>query len=164
MQGYRTIVLALACATLLSGCGQGAQGAAAHPDGWQAKGKLWIDPQNPREQYSIVSNPNSSLSLSDLASQVTTDALLSHKGARLLRADRFPACPGEAGLQTFLVRASGGTDVLRIAFTQWSGTAVVASYQRPSPTPDDPAAVSAMTRAVCSAVVGAPTLPPAVAL
>ncbi len=163
MRGFRTIVLTLACASLITGCGaQGGQGSAAHPDGWKAQGKVWIDPRNPREQFSAVSNSNSGgASLSDLASQVTTDALLTHKGARLLRSDRFPGCPGEAGLQSFAVTGPHETDVLRVAFTQWNGNAVIGSYQRPAAISDDPAAVMALTQAVCSAVAGTPTLPPA---
>ena len=47
-----------------------------------------------------------------------------------------------------------------VAYTQWSGNGVTAVYVRPRNVPDDPAVVSALTRAVCSAVSGAPTLPP----
>jgi hypothetical protein len=158
MRGY----LIMACALLLTACGgQGGAGAQAHPDGWQSKGGAWIDPQDPRQRFASTSKQNAAnLTLGDLASQVTTDMLLSNKGARMLRADRYPGCPGEAGLQTFAVRAPGETEVLRVAFTQWNGTIVTTTYRRPSAALDDPAAVTALTRSVCSAVAGTPTLPP----
>lgn len=96
---------------------------------------------------------NSSGTLSDLASQVTTDTLLRNKGARLLKAEPFAPCPGEAGEQTFDVKTSAGPSVLQVAFTQWSGTTTIASYQRPATAPDDPQAIDALRRAVCSAAL-----------
>lgn len=150
---------------LMSACSGQAQtpSAQAHPDGWQqaiGKSTVWIDPRDRRERFTVASNPNAKGTMSDLASEVTTDALLTHKGARLSSAVPYPGCPGESGLQTFTTRTGGENGVLRIAFTQWNGSTIVAAYERPAPVPDSPAAVNALTRAVCTAVAGAPTLPP----
>jgi hypothetical protein len=86
-----------------------------------------------------------------MASQVTTDVVLRHKGAKLLKAQPFEPCPGEAGLQTFRVREPHGNGLLEVAFTQWNGTAVTAMYERPAKLPADPQAEEALRRAVCSA-------------
>lgn len=99
--------------------------------------------------------PSAGGSLSDLASQITTDTLLRHRGAKLQKAEPFPACPGEAGEQTFTIPAAHGTAaVLRVAFTVWNGTAKTASYQRPVRAPDDPAAMEALRRTVCTNPLG----------
>lgn len=92
---------------------------------------------------------------------MTTNVVLQHKGAKFLKADPFPACPGEAGLQTFSVSGPGGEDVLRVAFTQWNGAALTASYQRPRSDTDDPKALDAMTRTVCTAPAGVQKFPAA---
>jgi hypothetical protein len=104
----------------------------------------------PGQHFTVSQTGSSSGSLSDLASQVTTDTLLRHKGAKLLSAVPFPPCPGEAGEQTFSVPARGGPDVLHVAFTQWNGKTTIASYERPAKASDDPAAVDALRKAVCS--------------
>jgi hypothetical protein len=113
---------------------------------------VWIDPQNPRERFDVKSGTAGG-SLSDLASAVTTNTVLRYKGARLVRAEPFPACPGEAGWQTFALKTPAGLSVLHEAFTQWNGSQVVASYQRPANVRDDPRAVEALRRAVCSSPV-----------
>lgn len=87
-----------------------------------------------------------------MASSVTTDTLLRNKGAKLLKAVPYPPCPGEAGLQTFSL--DGGRTVLEVAFTQWTGTAVTASYRRAASTAEDPNAADALRRAVCSSSLG----------
>jgi ABC-type glycerol-3-phosphate transport system substrate-binding protein len=144
---------ALSCAALLSACAGSGGAGSAHPDGWAAQGRgasaVWVDPQNPRERFDVQSSTADG-SLSDLASAVTTNTVLRHKGARLVRAEPFPACPGEAGWQTFALKTPGGLAVLHVAFTQWNGSQVVASYQRPANLPDDPRAVDALRRDVCS--------------
>jgi hypothetical protein len=101
---------------------------------------------------SIVKRPNFAGTMSDMASGITTDTLLSHKGAKLLKAQPYAPCPGEAGLQTFSL--DGGRTLLEVAFTQWTGTAVTASYRRPASAPADPKAEDALRRAVCSSALG----------
>jgi hypothetical protein len=96
-----------------------------------------------------------------MSARVTIDTLLTHKGAKLLKSGAYPGCPGEAGLQSFRAVEPKGDRIMRVAYTQWSGNAVTAVYVRPERVPDDPAAVSALTHAVCSAVPSVPTLPPA---
>lgn len=108
----------------------------------------------PGEHFAVKQTPSAGGSLSDLASQVTTDTLLRHRGAKLRKAEPFPPCPGEAGEQTFTVPAAGGPTVLHVAFTVWNGTAKTASYQRPAKAPDDPAAMEALRRAVCTNPLG----------
>lgn len=127
------------CAALLSACG-GSGNTAFHPRAGQ--------------HFAVKQTPSGGRSMSDLASQVTTDTLLSRRGARLQKAEPFPPCPGEAGEQTFTVPAAHGTDVLHIAFTAWNGTVTIASYERPAKAPDDPAAMEALRRAVCANPVG----------
>lgn len=104
----------------------------------------------PGESVTVTHPAGPSGSLSDLASQVTTDTLLRRKGARLLRAVPFAPCPGEAGEQTFSVPSGHGADVLHVAFTQWNGKTTIASYERPANASDDPSAVDALRKAVCS--------------
>jgi hypothetical protein len=166
MRGLPVFAAAALCGALLSACGgQPGPHQQAHPDGWKQQGQgadaVWTDPQNPREEYRSSSNPNSTGTLKDLASQVTTNVVLQHKGAKFLKADPYPGCPGEAGLQTFSVPAPGGEDVLRVAFTQWNGAALTASYLRPRSEADNQQALDAMTRTVCTAPVGVQKLPAA---
>jgi hypothetical protein len=124
------------CAATLTACAGGAGGTFT---------------ARPGEHFTMKRTANSTATLSDLASQVTTDTLLHNKGARLLKAEPFPPCPGEAGDQTFALVTARGPAFLRVAFTQWNGTTTIASYQRPAKASDDPDAVNALRRAVCSA-------------
>lgn len=145
-------------AALPAACGSGGQGPA-HPAGWTAQGTgagaYWSSPQDPQERYSVSSSPNSGgATLADMASQITTDTVLRYRGAKLLKAEPFPPCPGEAGLQTFRLTAPHGTERLEVAFTQWNGTSVIASYRRPERAADDPAALDAVRKSVCSPAVG----------
>lgn len=105
----------------------------------------------PPPGVSISRRPNFNGTLSDMASQVTTDVILHYKGAKLLKAQPYEPCPGEAGLQTFRVKETHGSGLLEVAFTQWNGTAVTATYERPAKVPADPRAEEALRRAVCSA-------------
>lgn len=128
----RSISLAACCfAALPAACGSGGQ--AFQP--------------RPGQHFEFKQAPSAGASLSDLASQVTTDTLLRHRGAKLRKAEPFPPCPGEAGEQTFTLP---GGDVLHIAFTVWNGTAKTAAYQRPARAADDPAAIDALRRVVCT--------------
>jgi|GEM_PF-4878754 len=127
----------------------------------QGKTTAWIDPKDPQERYAIASNANASETLAEMGAKITVDTLLRDKGSKLLRAMPYPGCPGEAGLQTFKGGAAQRNEIFRIAYTQWNGTEVTAVYRRPASANDDPAAVDALTRAVCSGVSGSATLPPA---
>lgn len=167
MRGYQILPAALLCGVALAACGgQPGPHQQAHPDGWKQQGQgaapVWVNPQNPREEYRTTSDPHSTGTLKDLASQVTENAVLSHKGAKLVQAVPYPSCPGEAGLQTFSVPSpAGGDNVLRVAFTQWNGAALTASYQRPRSASDNQDALKAMTQTVCTAVVGTQKFPAA---
>lgn len=89
-----------------------------------------------------------------MASEVTLNTILRYKSAKLLKAEPFPACPGEAGRQTFRLPTARGPALLQVAFTQWTGTAVTVSYERPAAEPDRAEATDAMRRSVCSSVAG----------
>ncbi len=167
MRGYATTGVLVACAALLSACGgQPGPHYQAHPNGWTQRSRgsaapVWVDPKDPRQQYVTTSTANSTGTLKDLATQVLTNALLSHKGAKLIRADAFPGCPGEAGIQTFRLPTPQGEELLRVAFTQWNGAALTASYRRPMASPDDGNALDAMAHTVCTAVIGTQKFPAA---
>jgi hypothetical protein len=152
MRGAIAILAACACAAMLTACGSSA--GATHPQGWTTHGQgasaYWTDPGHASERFSSTSAANPNASLKDLASQVTTDTLLRYRGARLLRAEPFPPCPGEAGWQSFAVPAGRSHRILHVAFTQWNGTAKTASYERPADLPDDPSALTAMGHVVCA--------------
>lgn len=105
------------------------------------------------EHFTMKRTPSGGATLSDLASQVTTDTLLRDRGAKLVKAEPFPACPGEAGEQIFDLKTPAGPAVLRVAFTQWNGTTTIASYERPAKSADDPQADDALRRSVCSAAL-----------
>lgn len=114
------------------------------------------------EHYRITKDASWNGSLKDLASQTAANIVLKYRGAKLLRADPFPACTGEAGLQTFTLPGKGGAaQILRVAFTQWSGPAVTVIYERPRSSPDSKEAVDAMTRSLCTSGAPAKPLPPA---
>lgn len=144
---------ALCCSLAVCACGGSGGIGTAHPEGWTAHGQgattFWSDPRNGHERFEVKSTAANG-SLSDLASSVTTNTILRHKGARLMRAQPFPACPGEAGWQTFALKTPAGLAVLHVAFTQWNGSQVVASYERPANVRDDPAAIDALRRDVCA--------------
>lgn len=139
MRAWSISLAASCCAALLTACG-GSGGRAFAP--------------RTGEHFAVKQAPSAGASLSDLASQITTDTLLQHHGAKLQRAQPFAACPGEAGDQTFTVPTPAGPAVLHIAFTVWNGTQKTASYQRPAKAPDDPAAIEALRRTVCTNPLG----------
>jgi len=130
----KNFALALYCCAVLSSCGGG--GA----------------PYQPRagEGFSMLQTPAPGTSLGDVASAITADTLLRYRGARLLKAEPFPPCPGEAGWQTFSLHRGNKAMVLRVAFTVWNGVEKVARYERPASHPDDTGAIGAMRRIVCT--------------
>lgn len=147
----RTLLIA-ACAVLLASCASG--GGPVHPAGWTPRGagaaKIWTDPTHPQERFGTTARASATGTLGDLASQVTTDTLLQHRGAKLLKAQPYPACPGEAGLQTFSLKTREGPARLEVAFTQWNDQAKTAWYRRPAGQPAQAAATQAMSKAVCA--------------
>lgn len=163
MRGHDRLAASLLCAAALAACAGQGRSQPAHPDGWKAQSGAalaWVAPEDPRERYTASRDPGWNGSLKDLSSQVAINIILQYKGARLLRTDPFPACPGEAGVQTFALSGTRDRDVLRVAFTQWNGPALTIVYRRPGGLPDDKAAVDAMTRAVCTAGAPPQALPP----
>jgi hypothetical protein len=169
--GYQSVMRreassALAMLYILGAAGCGAapgRGAQSHPNGWESRrtpsGTVWVDPHQTQQRFAAGSAGNATGTLADLGAKITVDTLLAHKAAKLIRAMPYPGCPGEAGLQAFTVSGSGGRRVLRIAYSNWGGNAVTAAYERPVAASDEPEAVEALSRAVCTAVVTA-TLPP----
>jgi len=86
--------------------------------------------------------------LSDLASQVTISALMQQHGAKFQGSVPFAACPGAAGVATFLLPRQHET--LQEGFSVQSGRAVRVSYLRPIATPIDSNATQAMQNALCA--------------
>lgn len=151
-----------AAVLLTSGCG-GIPGphVRAHPAGWKeqaAKGAnpVWFNPQRPREQYMSFRQEHFNGSLKDLASLTTTNVILRHRGSRYVNGVPLPACPGEAGLQTYTLPAGAGhpSDLLKVAFTVWNNTAITIEYERPSKASDSKSAMQAMAESVCTAPIG----------
>jgi hypothetical protein len=85
--------------------------------------------------------------LQDLASQVTIEELLAHRGATFHGSLPFAPCPGAAGLATFLL-----TDhtTVQVGFALRRGQAVRTTYVRPAGAPVDPRVTQAMQTALCT--------------
>lgn len=86
--------------------------------------------------------------LQDLASSVTIDVLLHHRGAKLQASVPVTACPGTAGVATF---ALPGGKTLEEGFAARDNRAVQTTYLRPTGTPADPAVTAAMQSSLCIA-------------
>jgi hypothetical protein len=85
--------------------------------------------------------------LSDLASQVTIDALMKNHGAKLQGSNKpFPACPGAAGVASF--RLSSG-ELLAEGFAVRDNQAVRTYYLRPVGADADPDVLDAMHSVLC---------------
>lgn len=84
--------------------------------------------------------------LQDLASSVTVDALLNHRGARLQGSVPFGPCPGTAAVATFMLP---GGKTLEEGFAVRNNQAVQTTYLRPSGAPADPAVLTAMQSSLC---------------
>jgi hypothetical protein len=140
----RSIIMLAACAALFSGCA-GSSGATG-PRGWtQEHEGLWDNPHAPHDYFTAASSPYDG-TLKDLASQTTTDMVLTNK-AKLVSAAPLPQCPALAGLQVFTLR--GGFRA-KVAFAVRDGKRIQAQYIRPAPEPDDPAAIDALAANVCA--------------
>jgi hypothetical protein len=86
--------------------------------------------------------------LQDLASAVTINVLLHHRGARFKGSVPFTPCPGAAGVATFVL-PSGET--LEEGFTVRNGQEVRTTYIRPPGAPSDPNVADVMQSALCIA-------------
>jgi hypothetical protein len=84
--------------------------------------------------------------LQDLASSVTIDVLLKHRGARLQGSVPFEPCPGTAAVATFTLP---GGKTLEQGFAARDNQSVQISYTRPAGTAADPAVRAAMQNSLC---------------
>jgi len=99
------------------------------------------------QAYRYVQRPFGG-ALQDLASSVTVDVLLHHRGAKLEGSVPFTPCPGAAGVATFTLPQG---ETLEEGFAVRDNRAVQTTYLRPSGTPADPAVIAAMQTALCVA-------------
>lgn len=97
------------------------------------------------ERYTYSSVPFSG-GISDLASQQAIDVLTAHHGGRLLSSRPIAACPGEAGLSTYVLP---GGRILEVAFAVVGSNAITVEYERPAAIREAPAALDAIQQAVC---------------
>jgi hypothetical protein len=85
--------------------------------------------------------------LQDLASQLTVDIVLSHRGAKFVSSTTFRPCPGIAALAHFTLGASRALDE---AFAVIPGNqAVLVTYTHPRNRSISPAVRAAMEKALC---------------
>jgi len=130
-----------------AGCGHG--GAAAGPAGWQpmpGASAAWTTGSGANaQQYRYVRRQFNG-TLQDLASSVTIDVLLKHRGAKLLGSVPFAPCPGTAAVATFTL--PGGA-TLQEGFAARDNQSVQTTYVRPSGAPADPAVTAAMQSSLC---------------
>jgi hypothetical protein len=142
------IALAAVSLALLAACGNGESSMA--PKGWQpiaGATDAWTNGTGPNAQeYRYARKPFDG-TLQDLASSVTIDALLRHRGAKSKGSQPFAACPGLAGVATF---ALPDESILQEGFTVRNGLSVRVSYSRPAGSQVDASAASAMQNALCS--------------
>ena len=97
------------------------------------------------QEYRYTQKPFTG-SLQDLASVVTIDALLRHRGAKSKGSRPFAACPGLAGVASFTLPDDS---VLQEGFTVRDGVSVRVTYSRPAGSPVDSNAAAAMQNALC---------------
>ncbi len=110
---------------------------------------LWVNPQASKQTWIAAGGPYSG-TLSDLASQKTTEVILNNKalGAKFLNGVPFSRCPAVAGLQTFALRSIHM--IAEVAFAVQGSRQVTVTYQKLIGDPDDPAAIDAMAANVCA--------------
>jgi hypothetical protein len=140
--------LAAISLVLLAACGGGESSAA--PKDWKpmpGASDAWSNGNGSSAQEYRYTRKAFAGTLADLASVVTIDALLRHRGAKSSGSVPFAACPGLAGVATFAL-SDGGT--LQEGFTVRNGVSLRISYSRPSGSPVDSNAAAAMQRALCS--------------
>jgi len=139
------IALAAAAAVALCAC---AGGGSAAPKDWRpvaGQRNAWTNAGGSQQyRYDTASFGGT---LSDLASQVTIDALMKNRGAKLQGSNKpLPACPGAAGVATF--RLSGG-ELLAEGFAVRNNQAVRTYYLRPAGAAPDPGVLQAMQNVLC---------------
>jgi hypothetical protein len=141
------IALAAIPLALLAACG-GESSAA--PKDWKpmpGASDAWSSGSGSSvQEYHYARKPFAG-NLSELASVVTIDALLRHRGAKSSGNFPFAACPGLAGVATF---ALSDGEILQEGFTARNGISLRISYSRPAGSQVDPNAAAAMQRALCS--------------
>jgi hypothetical protein len=141
-------VMLLLTAALVA-CASGGLPQNAHPEGWQQRNvgtrTVWVKPDAPGETYEYLSKPFDG-DTKAYASDMTLDFVLK-RHAKLLKTVAFQPCPGEAGLQTY----AAGKNTILVAYAVYNGKALEAIYTRPAGTPEDPAALTAMGKSVCTA-------------
>jgi hypothetical protein len=134
----------------LGACSQG--GGPAAPKGWQPLAgapSTWSSGSGAAAQeYRYLTTPFTG-TLGDLASTVTIDVLLHHRGARLRGSVvPFAPCPGAAAVATFTL-PDGST--LEAGFALRNEQAVRTTYTRPTGSPADPNVADAMQKSLCIA-------------
>jgi hypothetical protein len=142
------IALAAIPLALLAACGGGASSVA--PKGWKpmpGASDAWSNGNGSSAQEYHYARKAFAGTLSDLASVVTIDALLRHRGAKSRGNLPFAACPGLAGVATFALPEA---EILQEGFTVRNGFSVRISYSRPAGSQVDSNAAAAMQRALCS--------------
>ncbi len=141
------IALTLALLALLVACGRG--GSPASPKGWQpipGASAAWSSGSGSTVQRYFYTKRKFGGTLQDLASQVTIEALMHHRGAKFHGSVPFAPCPGSAGVAAFTL-PDGKT--LQEGFTVGNGQSIRTTYVRPSGTPSDPNVTEAMQSALC---------------
>lgn len=145
----RRLAAALGAALLLGGCGGGAGG----PAGWQQDPKSatsWQTGSGKGAQSYTLDRRDFTGTLQDLASAEATNVVLKRRGAKFDRSDVFGPCPGQAALVRFSLPNGR---LLQEGLAVLNGRAVVAGYERPASAQDDPAALQALERALCTATL-----------
>ncbi|MGA9944920.1 MAG: hypothetical protein WBE79_00125 [Candidatus Cybelea sp.] len=140
------VALILASLMLPAGCA----GSSDGPKGWKpvpgASGAWTTGSGETAQQYSYVKTPFGG-GLQDLASQVTIDNLMRHRGARFHGSVPFPACPGAAGVASFSLPDQ---TTVQEGFAVHDGQAVRVRYVRPTGAKADPSATQAMESVLCA--------------
>jgi hypothetical protein len=123
-----------------------AGGGSPAPKNWRpvaGEAHAWTNGSGSEYRYDVVPFGGS---LSDLASQVTIDALIKNRGAKLQSSNPLPACPGAAGVATFRL-ASG--EILAEGFAVSNNHALRAHYLRPARARADPDVMQAIQSLLC---------------
>lgn len=142
-------LMILAWLALLTGCGApsdapaGWQAVAGQPATWSHADALGT------QRYSVVRKAFDG-GLHALASQVTVNAVLGARKARLLSSLPFPPCPGMAGILTLALPGRPETRI-EIGFAVRRSREILATYTRPAAAPVDPAVEAARSALLCKA-------------
>jgi hypothetical protein len=129
----------------------GCAGSSDGPKGWKpvpGASAAWTTGSSGQstQEYSYV-KARFGGGLQDLASQVTIDNLMHHRGARFLGSVPFAACPGAAGVASFSLP---NQTTVQEGFAVHDGQAVRVRYVRPSGAKADPSATQAMQGVLCT--------------